>query len=413
MPFLFRILIFSAFLLAIDFYAFQGVKLLTESLPTTARKVIHGLFWLIPFITIGFFIYMSTLEGRPNGSLPRIVGAVIMLLYMSKVFFLLFLFMDDIRRLVQVGIAQLRPEPVSRVSRSKFLTTFGILTAGAPLALLTYGMLRNKYRYRVARVDVPIPDLDPRLEGFKIVQISDVHAGSFGKADPLQKGIEMINELEGDIVLFTGDLVNSIASEMTPYIDTFKQIQGKYGVFSVLGNHDYGDYHRFETKEDERQNFDDFLDVHKKLGWDLLRNESRQIFHNGANLNLVGVENTSAASHFRSAGDLKLAVEGVESGTTVLMSHDPSHWDAEVNKDFPEIDLTLSGHTHGMQFGFRSKLIKWSPVQYAYKQWVGLYRKGKQYIYVNPGFGFIGYHGRVGILPEITLLTLRKGDYTG
>jgi predicted MPP superfamily phosphohydrolase len=241
----------------------------------------------------------------------------------------------------------------------------------------------------------------------KIVQISDVHSGSFTNKAAVANGIQKIMSLQPDMILFTGDLVNNKADEMLPYKDLFSQLKAPFGVFSVLGNHDYGDYVQWESRQHRDQNLVALKDTHAQMGWKLLLNEHVILDKDGDKMAVIGVENWSAKARFPKYGRLKEAYTGTEIAPfKILMSHDPSHWEAEVLPAFKDIDLMLSGHTHGMQFGVEIPWLKWSPVQYVYKQWAGVYKNEDQRLYVNRGFGFIGYPGRVGILPEITLLEL-------
>ena len=247
------------------------------------------------------------------------------------------------------------------------------------------------------------------MRALKIVQISDVHAGSFTYKEPVRNAIDLINNEQADLVFFTGDLVNNTADEMDPYMDVFDKIRAKFGVFSVLGNHDYGDYVRWGSREERDANLERLKEVHKELGWNLLINEHRLIPIKGATVGVIGVENYSAKARFPKYGDLAAAYQGCEASLKLLLSHDPSHWEDQVIKDYKDIDITFSGHTHGMQFGIEIPgWIKWSPIKYMYKQWAGLYSQDKQFLYVNRGLGFLGYPGRVGILPEITVLELAK-----
>lgn len=277
-----------------------------------------------------------------------------------------------------------------------------------PLVVLTYGVVRNAYNYQFLKHKISLSKLPSKFKGFKIVQLSDIHAGSFNQTRPIERVIDQINDLKPDLILFTGDLVNDLAEEMEPYKAIFGKLKAKHGVYSVLGNHDYGDYAFGKQDTPEKSaNFAAFLQVHEEMGWDLLRNENRRIQIDDQYIDLLGVENYSAHGRFASHGDLAKAHQGLDPNSCkILMSHDPSHWDMQINKDFKDIDLTLSGHTHGFQFGIETKWLKWSPSQYMYEQWAGLYQKGEQYIYVNRGFGNLGYPGRVGILPEVTVLEL-------
>lgn len=335
---------------------------------------------------------------------------LIMILFVTKLMSIPFLLIDDIRRLLLAVLNFFMVEKNFDTGRSRFLTTVGLAMGAAPFALLTYGALRNPYRYRLRRSKVYIEGLPEGLEGFKIVQISDIHSGSFVFKEPLLNGVKMINEEKADLVVFTGDIVNYKADEMDGLYEYFNQIKaGSAGpVYSILGNHDYGNYFRWKSKKEQDDNFQAVKDIHKKLNWSLLLNEHRVVEHDGAKIGLIGVENFSALPQFPKYGDLKKSVEGMPAtDIRILLSHDPTHWDFEVNKEFQDIQLMLAGHTHGFQFGVEIPgWFKWSPSQMVFKQWAGLYQKGKQYLYVNRGFGFLGYAGRVGILPEITSLTL-------
>ena len=316
---------------------------------------------------------------------------------------------DELRILVGMTVSHFDQTPFDP-SRSKFLTQTGLILGGLPFVSLLYGIIRNPYRYKLYTDTIFIKDLNIGLEGLKIVQISDIHAGSFTHKEPIKKAIKMINDQNPDLVFFTGDLVNSLASEMDPYINIFNKIESKYGVYSILGNHDYGDYYRWESRQAKQANMVRLEAIHKELGWELLRDENRQLIFNGAKLGIIGVENISGKAQFSVYGDMKQATRYCnDCDAKILLSHDPSHWDKEVTTDYKDIDLTLSGHTHGMQFGIEIPgFIKLSPIQFVYKKWAGLYKEGNQYLYVNRGLGFLGYPGRVGILPEITLLELKR-----
>ncbi len=290
------------------------------------------------------------------------------------------------------------------------MAQLGMLLGGLPFVTLIYGILRNRHRYKVFNELIPIEGLPNALEGLRIVQISDIHSGSFTQKEPLRKAIDLINAQKADLVFFTGDLVNSVAAEMEAFVDVFDKIRARFGVYSIVGNHDYGDYVRWENVLDKKQNFTLLKDIHQRLGWDLMLNEHRMLEVNGEQVAIIGVENYSAHPRFPKYGDLQKAYQGTEAATLkLLLSHDPTHWEDEVVTEFKDIALTFSGHTHGFQFGLEIPgWIKWSPAKYIFKQWAGLYREGTQFLYVNRGFGFLGYPGRVGILPEITLIELKK-----
>ncbi|MBT8219565.1 MAG: metallophosphoesterase [Bacteroidia bacterium] len=278
-----------------------------------------------------------------------------------------------------------------------------------PFTVLLYGIIVNKYRYQLRKIKVPIKDLPVELEGLRIVQISDVHSGSLFNKAGIRKGVRIINNQNPDLVFFTGDLVNNRAIELLPFLKIFGKIRAKYGVFSVLGNHDYGDYVMWRNRQEKIANLERLVDFQKEMNWQLLRNENQVISIGKSKVAVIGVENYSAKLQFTRYGDLLKSLDNVNRvDLKLLLSHDPSHWRFEVLK-YPDIDITFSGHTHGMQFGIEiGEWIKWSPVQYVYKEWAGLYQEGDQYLYVNRGFGVLGYPGRVGILPEITVLELTK-----
>lgn len=404
-----RIIFITIFLLLIDLMAFQAVRHMLSSSGKSLRTVVYIAYWLIPVISI---LYLAGLSNGWSESLPRaiqvIVRAMIFILYFAKLLMAAIILVDDIRRLA-FGALNISFESMELSTvRSSFMSYGALILGAIPILSLTYGMARNPYRYKVLKTRVPIKNLHPSLKGLKIVQISDIHSGSFLFKEPVARSVEMINAEKPDIVFFTGDLVNTMAREMEPFVDIFSQINAPLGVYSILGNHDYGDYHQWPSQQEKQQNFEDLTAMHRKLGWRLLLNEHQQIKVKDTFFNVIGVENYSASPRFPKHGDLKLATEGMTKDTfNVLLSHDPSHWSDQVTSDYPEIDLTLSGHTHGFQFGVEIPgFIKWSPVQYVYPQWAGLYSESSQHLYVNRGLGFLGYPGRVGILPEITLLEL-------
>jgi predicted MPP superfamily phosphohydrolase len=360
-----------------------------------------------------FLLPYLNLDNLQKG-LRSTVFSVLVGLFLLKLFAAIFFLIDDIRRGVQWlwgklffqngNAAETQSSP--RISRSLFLSWMGIAVGGSLFGTLLYGFT-NKYNYKVKRIPLQFPNLPSAFKGLKIVQISDVHSGSFNNIEAVQKGVEKILSLKPDLVLFTGDLVNNKHDEMIPYIEVFDKLKAPLGVYSIFGNHDYGDYVAWETPEQKIQNLDRLKEVHQKMGWRLLLDEHVALEKEGEQIALIGIQNWSALSNFPKYGNLSKAYADTEKYPfKILMSHDPTHWDAEVRPKFADIDLTLSGHTHGFQFGVEIPGFRWSPVQYVYRQWAGLYKEGSQAIYVNRGFGFIGYPGRVGVLPEITLLEL-------
>lgn len=402
-----RTVIFLFVILLLDIYAATALKVLTPK-----RWVLYVV-WILNILSYLILVLYFTTDLRNHSSkaLATYPGAFVFIYYFSKLFFLPFLFIDDVRRFVTFLYSKFSSNTAEFDSgRSKVLMAIGLGFFLVPFSSLFYGIIRNPYRYKVHEIDIEIPDLPVELEGLKIVQISDIHSGTFVFKDPINRGIELINDLEPDIFVFTGDLVNTFASEADEYVDLFDKINAKYGKYSILGNHDYGDYHNWPTREEKQANFKHLLDTHQKLGWDLLINEHRTIEVNGQEVSIIGSENFSASARFVKHGDLVKATENISSESfKILLTHDPSHWRYEVTEKYKEISLTLSGHTHGFQYGIEIPgFINWSPSKYIYKEWAGLYEEGNQKLYVNRGFGVLGYPGRVGILPEITKLTLKR-----
>lgn len=398
-------------MLLIDLYVFQAIIHLSSTLSRIQKITLYSIYWMIPVLCIAIYIATSTgaAVNWPK-SLFAIARAVLVIAYFSKLIAVFPILIDDMRRVGVWTVGQFSKEVAYDASRSAFMSKFAILLSGIPFGLLSYGIFRNPYRYRLHKHTLEIDDLHEDLEGLKIVQISDIHSGSFFLKEPVMNSVDMINKCKPDIVLFTGDLVNNKTEEIEHFYDVFDKISAPLGVYSVLGNHDYGDYVEWPSKEAKKQNFRDMISAHKTLGWDLLMNENRMIEVGNATLGLIGVENYSAVKRFPRHGDLKKAYAGTESADLkILLSHDPTHWDLQVKEKYEDIALTLAGHTHGFQFGIEIPgLVKWSPCQYMYKQWAGLYQEGKQFLYVNRGLGFLGYPGRVGILPEITELVLKR-----
>jgi predicted MPP superfamily phosphohydrolase len=294
------------------------------------------------------------------------------------------------------------------ITRSQFLSGLALVVAGIPFVAFIWGMLRGATAYQVKRVTLRFPNLPASFDGFKVLQISDLHTGSFSSSEPLERAVRMINKQGADLIFMTGDLVNNVATEVETHIDTLAKIQSKLPKLSILGNHDYGDYVQWPSPEAKRANLARLAQNHAKIGWRLLLDESHTIERDGEKIAVLGVQNWGAQMRFPKYGNLpKAHAASGDAPFKILLSHDPSHWEGEV-LNYPDIDLTLSGHTHGMQFGVNLPFFKWSPVQYVYKQWAGLYNRGQQYLYVNTGLGYLGYPGRVGFLPEITVFELRR-----
>jgi predicted MPP superfamily phosphohydrolase len=398
------------FLFVFEYIVFQGLVLVIATCPDWLQLLIRSLYWLMP---LAFWFVMSRRMARRETPLEINKGAFLFSncllgLYFGKMITFAVLGADMVRRIFMLIFGKITGAAALSYPLSTTVATLALVLGLALAAVLIYGMLRNRYRYKIHRKTVKISNLPAALKGLKIIQLSDIHSGSFTEINPLNKAITLINKEEADLVFFTGDLVNNVASEMQPFIPIFKKIKSKFGVFSILGNHDYGDYVLWKSTEAKLQNFNELIQTHRELGWDLLLNENRLLNIKDSSLAIIGVENYSAKGRFSKYGDLSRAVVGTESADVkLLLSHDPSHWSDQVLTKHKDIAITFSGHTHGMQFGIDIPgWFQWSPVQYFYKQWAGLYQEGKQYLYVNRGFGFLGYPGRVGVLAEITVITL-------
>ncbi len=401
------------FMVLLDIYVFQVVKHLSHSAGAKTRLTIFAIYWVVSITSIIVLLILPYLQFEHQAKLVRTtIFAIIAGLFFAKLIASVFFLVDDIRRGIQWAAGKLffsntEGEMLQQgegITRSVFLSWAGFAFGGGLFGSLIYGF-GNKYRYQVKRHQLSFPNLPASFKGLKVVQIADIHSGSFTDKQAVAKGVEKILKEKPDIVLFVGDLVNNVADEMQDYMDVFDKIKAPMGVYSTLGNHDYGDYVHWDSPEEKKINLERLKQVHADLGWRLLMNEHVVLERGNDKIALLGIENWSAKARFPKYGDLKKAYSGSENYPfKILMSHDPSHWDAEVRKSYPDIDLMLSGHTHGMQFGVEIPGLKWSPVQYVYKEWAGLYEEGNQKLYVNRGYGFIGYPGRVGILPEITVL---------
>jgi predicted MPP superfamily phosphohydrolase len=406
-------LILAGFMILLDLYVFQIIRTVSHGSPRT-RSIIFTSYWIISIaaLIILFVLPLLNLDNYSKG-VRSTVFAIIIGLFLAKLIAAVFFLIDDIRRGIQWMVGKIffrgtEGEQIEeeRISRSLFLSWLGLAVGGGLFSSLLYGF-SNKYNYKVKKVKLSYPNLPPSFKGLKVVQISDIHSGSFTDKAAVQHGIEKILQLRPDLILFTGDLVNNKSDEMRDYMDVFSRLKAPMGVYSTLGNHDYGDYAQWPSKEAKVENLEQLKQIHGQMGWRLLMNENVLLERNGEQIALIGIENWSAKARFPKYGNLAKAYAGAENiPFKILMSHDPSHWDAEVRPKYSDIDLMLAGHTHGMQFGVEIPWLKWSPVQYVYKQWAGLYSQGHQKLYVNRGFGFIGYPGRVGILPEITFFEL-------
>lgn len=396
------------FFLIFQWYSYQAIKTFTSN-----RWLLFAYFLFVIMVVGNLLFYTVVLE-RSTSNEPRIMYAIgfFISLFVFQILVTILLLGEDIFRIPQGIYAYFSkmPDQVQFLpQRRKLISQIAIGLASIPFASLLYGMFRGKYNFKVLSYKLEYDDLPEAFEGFKIAQISDIHSGSFDNPKKVQYGVDLVNAQDADVVFFTGDLVNNRAEEILPWIQTFKKINAKHGVYSILGNHDYGDYSPWESPEAKKKNMEDLKKAQKKMGWDLLLNESRFIERQGQRIAILGVENWGSGG-FKKAGDLNKALSNVAAEDfKILMSHDPSHWEAEVIPHPFNIHLTLSGHTHGMQFGIEIPgWIKWSPIKWRYKQWAGIYEKLNQRLNVNRGFGYLAYPGRVGIWPEVTVITLNR-----
>ncbi|TPN86092.1 metallophosphoesterase [Aquimarina algicola] len=397
--------------LLIELYAYQAIRTIAKN------QWIQLSYIVISILILGYVIYVFANYDRSVGPTKYTLRAsgMIMLTVVPKIVLVLFMFGEDIIRVIVAIYRYIIPSTGENEmgyfpGRRKFLSQLALGVASIPFAGLLYGIVKGKYNFKVLKHVLYFDDLPSAFDGFRLTQISDIHSGSFDDADKIEYAIDLINEQDTDMLLFTGDIVNTVASEMDDWIDTFNRIKEyKYGKYSVLGNHDYGEYVTWESQEEKENNFQAIKDIHTKINFNLLLNDSDFIEKDGQRIAIVGVENWG--HNFKKAGDLEKASQKInKEDFKILMSHDPSHWEYEVKEHEDHFHLTLSGHTHGFQFGIEIPgFMRWSPVQYVYKQWAGMYNEMGRFLNVNRGFGFHAFPGRVGIWPEITVIELRKG----
>jgi predicted MPP superfamily phosphohydrolase len=394
----------------IDIYAYQAFRTLWK------EPIAKWIYFVVSALVLGLIIYQLVSSGgsRRMSAESMYFFGIFLAFFVPKLLLIIFMFGEDIIRLF-IGVFMKfsgDASPFHMPSRRKFVSTIALGIAAIPFTSLIYGMVRGKYNYKVHEYTLEFDNLPAAFNGYRVTQISDIHSGSFTNKEKIKYAVDLVNEQKCDMILFTGDLVNNLATEMDAWKGIFGSLTATDGVFSVLGNHDYGDYVSWETPEEKIKNLDDLKIVQKEMGWNLLLNEHRTITKNGESIKLVGVENWGIGG-FKKAGDLDKACEGIEaSDFMILLSHDPSHWQEQVKTHPKNIELTLSGHTHGMQFGIEIPgLLKWSPIKYRYENWAGIYEELGSMINVNRGFGYLAYPGRVGIWPEISVITLKtKGS---
>lgn len=406
-----RFLIPLSFVLVIDVYAYQAFRALWGN-STNASYVYWGLHLLL-YLAAFVLLFM---RGQVTAPYVSFFASLIFAVYVPKLLIIVVLLLEDGSRFIRWAYEALAGtkaiaggDESTYISRSKFISQVAVFAAGIPFAGMLYGILKGKYHYQVRRIQVAIENLPAAFQGLTITHISDIHTGSFEDKSAVQRGIELINEQESDLIFFTGDLINTYIDEIAGFEGMYAQLRAKEGVFSTLGNHDYGDYASWPNPQAKHEHLEKVKSSHRDFGWRLLVNENHIVQRGEDQLAIIGIENWSAHLRFPKYGKLEEAVKGTETAAVkLLLSHDPSHWEAQVCPEYPDIDVMFSGHTHGFQFGIEIPGFRWSPVQYIYKQWAGLYQKGKQFLYVNRGFGFLGFSGRVGIRPEITVMELVK-----
>ncbi|WP_394343626.1 metallophosphoesterase [Flavobacterium cerinum] len=409
---MFRWILFIVFVALIEIYTFQAVKTLTKI------RWVQYTYLVVSLLIIIYIAYQFTQFDRSVGQTKQtmLTLGLLLITFLPKIIITVVMFGEDVIRVFDGFMKEFLGNSNESFlpDRRKFVSQAALGLAAIPFLSLLYGMTKGKYNFKVIKQTIFFPDLPDNFDGMTITQISDIHSGSFDDHEEINHAIDMINAQKSDIILFTGDIVNTHATEMHPWIDAFKRIETPaMGKYSVLGNHDYGEYVTWPSEKDKKDNFDAIKDLHRQIDFKLLLNENIKLERDGQQITLVGVENWGEG--FKQAGDLSKASVGVKpEDFKILMSHDPSHWEYEVKSNVNNYQLTLSGHTHGLQFGIEIPgIIKWSPVQYRYKQWAGLYENLGRYIYVNRGFGFHAYPGRVGIWPEITVIELKKGERVG
>ncbi len=398
-----NILIITGITFLLEFYVYQAFR------TVVSNPWLRTAYWIITILTYAYFIFevMSFRREDRDHHRVQIVASLFLIFILPKLFVVFFLFIEDISRFFRYLFTFFAQPETYYPERRKFMSLTGLAIAGVFSILIIDGIAFGKYRHRVRKVKLKIAGLPDVFKGYKIIQISDIHAGSFFNPAKLQPAIDLIKAQNADMVLFTGDMVNNYAQEFEPFVKMFAEIKAKDGKFSVLGNHDYGDYAKWRTQADKDRNIPFLTELQQQAGFELLRNEHRVIQRGEEKIYLLGVENWGIKP-FPQYGDLNKAVAGIPaSAVKILMSHDPTHFDEIVKKHPANVQLTLSGHTHGMQFGLDLKNVRWSPVQYRYKKWADLYESEGKYLYVNRGFGVIGFPGRVGIEPEITLFELQ------
>jgi len=396
------------FLFLVEWYGLQAVRTALQPETSGGRRLIMVVYVVVTVLAWGLGIWAISTRRVAHPSYKVYFIGLLLGLIAAKLVIVLPLLLEDVVRGGRFVARQFSGNSAGGepISRSAFLSRVALLLGAVPLVALVWGIVRGGTDYQVKRRVLRFPNLPAAFEGFTLLQISDLHTGSFTSKEPLRRAVQLINKQKADLIFMTGDLVNNVATEVEEHIDTLAGIRSERPIYSILGNHDYGDYVQWKSVEAKRANLERLMQNHAKIGWELLMDESRVVEHKGEKIAILGVQNWG--TKFVKHGNLaKAHATSGDAPFKILLTHDPTHWDAQVH-DYQDIDLTLSGHTHGAQFGLNLPHLKWSPVQYVYKQWAGLYQRGKQQLYVNVGLGFLGYPGRVGFLPEITVFELRR-----
>jgi predicted MPP superfamily phosphohydrolase len=403
----------SLVIFAIDYYVWQAFRTATHQSSAQLQSITRYAYWgFTGLIITGIWAYNFLPLNFWKNEIRIIFMAITMISLITKLFIIIFLLIEDITRIIRWSFQNVKmrisPDEYApgNISRNEFLSKAAIAVGAVPAATFAFGIISGAHDYRVEKISLKIPNLPKAFKGMRIAQVSDIHTGSFFNKTAVKGGVEMMMREKADVIFFTGDLVNNEAKEVKDYFEIFSKLKAPLGVFSTLGNHDYGDYVRWNSPAAKKQNLKDLMKAHELMGYDLLMDEHRFIEESGEKLAIIGVQNIGIG-RFPWYGNLGKAHAGTEEAATkLLLSHDPSHWNAEVTKKFKDIDVAFAGHTHGSQFGVKIGNFKWSPAQYIYKQWAGLYKEGEQQIYVNRGYGYLGYPGRVGMPPEISVFTL-------